>query len=89
VELSVVGTSTPKQEPRSKVDQRGEDATPFDGAERLPRSRRVHLAANGRQLALLIDTNLPEGAEMGTFPTGELYGVTGRSLLLFALESDT
>jgi hypothetical protein len=38
---------------------------------------------------LLIDTNLPEDAEIGTFPTGELYGVTGRSLLLFALESDT
>jgi hypothetical protein len=26
---------------------------------------------------------------MGTFATGEIYGVTGRSLLLFALESDT
>ena len=38
---------------------------------------------------LLIDTNLPEDAEMGTFATGEVYGVTGRSLLLFALESDT
>jgi hypothetical protein len=37
---------------------------------------------------LLIDTNLPEDAEMGTFATGEVYGVTGRSLLLFALESD-
>jgi isoamylase len=37
---------------------------------------------------LLIDTNLPEDAEMGTFETGEAYGVTGRSLLLFALESD-
>jgi isoamylase len=37
---------------------------------------------------LLIDTNLPEDAEMGTFETSEAYGVTGRSLLLFALESD-
>ena len=37
---------------------------------------------------LLIDTNLPEDAEMGTFATGDIYGVTGRSLLLFALESD-
>jgi isoamylase len=37
---------------------------------------------------LLIDTNLPEGAEMGSFTTGETYGVTARSLLLFALESD-
>jgi hypothetical protein len=38
---------------------------------------------------LLIDTNLPEDAEIGIFATGEVYGVTGRSLLLFALESDT
>jgi isoamylase len=37
---------------------------------------------------LLIDTNLPEDAEMGSFATGETYGVTARSLLLFALESD-
>jgi isoamylase len=37
---------------------------------------------------LLIDTNLPEDAEMGTFETGEAYGVTGRSLLLFVLQTD-
>jgi isoamylase len=38
---------------------------------------------------LLIDTNLAEDAEKRTFATGEVYGVTGRSLLLFALESST
>ena len=45
--------------------------------------------AGGSHWELLIDTNLPEDAEMGTFATGEAYGVTGRSLLLFALVPDT
>ena len=38
---------------------------------------------------LLIDTNLPEDTETRSFATGVAYGVTGRSLLLFALASDT
>jgi isoamylase len=37
---------------------------------------------------LLIDTNLADDAELGTFAIGEVYGVTGRSLLLFALDPD-
>jgi len=37
---------------------------------------------------LLIDTNLAEDAELRSFATGEAYGVGGRSLLLFALESE-
>ncbi len=36
----------------------------------------------------MIDTNLAEDAELGTFATGEAYGATGRSLLLFALDPD-
>ena len=44
--------------------------------------------AGGSDWQLLIDTNLPEDAEMGSFAAGEAYGVTGRSLLLFALEPD-
>jgi glycogen operon protein len=32
---------------------------------------------------LLIDTNLPELADTAQFAAGEVYGVTGRSLLLF------
>jgi hypothetical protein len=36
----------------------------------------------------LIDTNLAEDAEFGTFATGEAYGATGRSLLLFVLDPD-
>jgi isoamylase len=43
----------------------------------------------GSHWQLLIDTNLADDDELGTFATGEAYGVTGRSLLLFALESDT
>jgi glycogen operon protein len=44
--------------------------------------------AGGSHWQLLIDTNLPEDAGMGRFATGEVYGVTGRSLLLFALQID-
>ena len=40
----------------------------------------------GWRWQLLIDTNLAEEAEMGSFVSGEIYGVTGRSVLLFALE---
>ena len=40
----------------------------------------------GWRWQLLIDTNLAEEAEMGSFASGEIYGVTGRSVLLFALE---
>ena len=44
--------------------------------------------AGGSRWSLLIDTNLAEDAELGTFATGEVYGATGRSLLLFALDPD-
>jgi isoamylase len=44
--------------------------------------------AGGSHWSLLIDTNLAEDAEFGTFATGEAYGATGRSLLLFALDPD-
>jgi len=43
----------------------------------------------GSHWQLLIDTNLADDAELGIFATGESYGVTGRSVLLFALESNT
>jgi glycogen operon protein len=42
--------------------------------------------AGGWNWSLLIDTNLDEDAELGGFATGDAYGVTGRSILLFALE---
>jgi len=43
----------------------------------------------GSHWQLLIDTNLADDVELGTFATGEAYGATGRSVLLFALEADT
>ncbi|MET0280138.1 MAG: glycogen debranching protein GlgX [Steroidobacteraceae bacterium] len=42
--------------------------------------------SEGRWL-LLIDTNMPEVPEKTPFPVGSRYGVTGRSLLLFVLET--
>jgi len=45
--------------------------------------------AGGYHWQLLIDTNLDDDAELGTFVSGEAYGVTGRSLLLFALAEAT
>jgi glycogen operon protein len=42
----------------------------------------------GSHWQLLIDTNLADDAELGIFATGEAYGVTRRSVLLFALEAD-
>jgi isoamylase len=44
--------------------------------------------AGGREWSLLVDTNLAESADLGDFATGDSYGVTGRSVLLFALRSD-
>jgi glycogen operon protein len=41
----------------------------------------------GREWSLLIDTNLEEIAHPSDFVTGESYGSTGRSVLLFALRS--
>ena len=72
------------------IRRRGEDATllmVLNGYHDLV-GFTLPETVGGWHWQLLIDTNLPEGAEMGTFATGEVYGVTGRSLLLFALESD-
>jgi glycogen operon protein len=44
--------------------------------------------AGGARWELLIDTNLPEQAEIAPFAFGHDYEVTGRSLLLFALKSE-
>ena len=72
------------------IRRRGEDATllmVLNGYHDLV-GFTLPETVGGWHWRLLIDTNLPEDAEMGTFATGEVYGVTGRSLLLFALESD-
>jgi hypothetical protein len=36
----------------------------------------------------LVDTNLPHDDGAANFPFGEVYGVTARSLLLFALAAE-
>ena len=43
----------------------------------------------GREWSLLVDTNLVEDAEPEIFATGDRYGATGRSVLLFALRSES
>ncbi len=42
----------------------------------------------GDEWALLIDTNREKNDASGVFKTGESYGVTGRSVLLFALRAE-
>ncbi|MBV8778348.1 MAG: glycogen debranching protein GlgX [Alphaproteobacteria bacterium] len=44
-------------------------------------------STGGTAWQLLLDTNLAEDAAKGRFGLGETYGVTGRSLLLFVLET--
>lgn len=41
----------------------------------------------GDQWTCLLDTNMPVRSELPVFHTGDAYQVTGRSLLLFALEA--
>jgi isoamylase len=41
----------------------------------------------GETWSLLVDTNVLDNSEQGKFNPGESYGVTSRSLLLFALEA--
>jgi glycogen operon protein len=41
----------------------------------------------GDTWSLLIDTNIADNSEEGTFKTGDLYKVTARSLLVLALQA--
>src|SRR5271166_2021550 len=41
----------------------------------------------GMQWSLLVDTNMADSSEKGTFDPGDKYGVTARSLLLFLLRA--
>jgi isoamylase len=43
--------------------------------------------AGGDSWSLLIDTNITDNSEEGTFNVGDTYGVTARSLLVFALQA--
>jgi len=44
-------------------------------------------SAGGDTWSLLIDTNIADNSEEGTFKTGELYKVTARSLLVLGLQA--
>jgi glycogen operon protein len=44
--------------------------------------------SGGSHWKLLIDTNITEERDLGRFETGDTYGTTGRSLLVFALETE-
>jgi glycogen operon protein len=44
--------------------------------------------AGGHEWSLLVDTNLAQLAETTNFVTGDSYGATGRSVLLFVLRAD-
>jgi isoamylase len=46
-------------------------------------------AVGGECWSLLIDTNVEDNSEEGTFRTGDEYGVTARSLLLFQLVAES
>ena len=41
----------------------------------------------GMQWSLLVDTNIADSTEKGTFDPGDKYGATARSLLLFVLRT--
>jgi glycogen operon protein len=71
------------------VRQRGQDATMLVVMNAFHDMVDVILpeCAGGTEWRLLIDTNIAEKEE-GMFATGETYGVTARSLLLFALEAE-
>jgi glycogen operon protein len=50
---------------------------------------RLPAVTGGASWRCLLDTNVPDGAEDEAFEIGAEYVVTGRSLLLFALEPDS
>ena len=69
------------------IRRRGEDATMLivlNGHHDLVEFTLPEVAG-GNQWALEIDTNRSEANEAATFSSGAIYGVTGRSLLLFSL----
>ena len=45
-------------------------------------------ATGGNNWSLLIDTNVDDNSEQGTFATGDKYAATARSLLLFCLQAE-
>jgi glycogen operon protein len=71
------------------IGRRGEDATMLMVLNAHHDLVMFTLPAHpgGSQWSLLIDTNAPDRETAAGFPFGEVYEVTARSLLLFALEA--
>ncbi|MEA2783163.1 MAG: isoamylase [Rhodospirillaceae bacterium] len=72
------------------IRQRGQDATlllVLNGHHDLVKFT-LPETTGGHRWSLLIDTNIPESEPKEEFKTGDVYDVTGRSLLLFALQRD-
>jgi isoamylase len=72
------------------IDRRGEDATAFMVLNAFHDVVQFTLpdCPGGRSWTLLIDTNAPDGSEHVEFAPGHVYGVTGRSVLLFVFRTD-
>jgi isoamylase len=71
------------------IRQRGKQATLFmvvNGYQDLVKFTLPEHPGGGTW-SLLIDTNITDNSEKGCFKAGDSYGVTARSLLLFALQS--
>jgi len=73
------------------IRKRGQDATllmVINGYHDLVRFT-LPEAAGGEGWLLLLDTNVPDQGANSTFATGQAFDVTGRSVLLFLLQSPT
>jgi glycogen operon protein len=71
------------------IGRRGEDATMLLVLNAYQDLVKFTLPSHpsGTRWCLLIDTNIPELDGGASFPSGGVYDVTSRSLLLFALEA--
>jgi isoamylase len=72
------------------ITQRGTDATlllVFNAHHDLVEFT-LPECSGGAHWKLLIDTNITEERDLGRFQTGDTYGTTGRSLLVFALDTE-
>jgi isoamylase len=84
------GMLTDGRAPPTGIQRRGEDSTlllVLNAHHDLVEFTLLE-TAGGCEWSLLIDTNLVEDAEPESFASGDQYGATGRSVLLFALRSE-
>ena len=72
------------------IDRRGEDASAFLVLNAFHDVVQFTLpdCPGGSGWMLLVDTNAPDGSEHVEFAPGDVYDVTGRSVLLFVFRAD-